>query len=370
MTPNPVIPEYDERCVSRLVPSLLGFDDRSWLPEPARNPRTVVLFILDGFGWELYERHRSALPNIDGFVGDPITTVVPSTTAAVLTSIATGVAPAAHGILGFRMRMDDEILNTLRWTTDSGASAPDPLRVQRFTPFLQREVPVITQAEHERTAFTEAHLRGSRFCGWTSLPELVDLIVREAMNAGPLVYAYYPKIDSAVHDAGLDSDVLMAELARVDEAIGVLRRALPEDVAILISADHGGVHVGPDGWRDSLNFDGLVARQAGEGRFRYVFARDGAIDELAAVARAQYGDEAWVRTRDEAFAEGWFGPGDTPSTRRRVGDVIIAPFADVAYLDPGWTRERRLVGLHGSLTAAEMYVPCIAARGEASRAER
>lgn len=362
-SPAPIVPDYAGACVTNLVPTLLGFQDRGWLPEPAREARAVVVLILDGFGWELYSAARATLPNLNAFVGDKITTVVPSTTAAVLTSIATGAPPAEHGILGFRMRMDDDIFNTLRWHNDSGAPAPDPLRVQRIDPFMRREVPVITQAEHERTGFTEAHLRGTRFCGWTSLGELVDLVVREASAGAPLVYAYYPKIDSAVHDAGLGSPELDTELARVDEAIGVLLHALADDVALLVTADHGGVHVGADGWRDSLDFDGLVVRQAGEGRFRYLWARPGEIETLAIAARDAYGAEAWVRTRDEAFSEGWFGPGATPTTRRRVGDVIIAPFAPVAYCDPGFARERRLIGLHGSLTAAEMYVPCIAARG-------
>ena len=45
--------------------------------------------------------------------GGAITTVAPSTTATALTSIATGLAPAQHGIVGYRMLVDDDVLNVL-----------------------------------------------------------------------------------------------------------------------------------------------------------------------------------------------------------------------------------------------------------------
>jgi hypothetical protein len=358
------LPDYEGACVNNIVPSMLGVRDRSWFPEPARTARSVVLLVLDGFGWELYSRTRNALPNLDTFRGEAITTVAPSTTASVLTSIATGLAPAEHGVLGFRMRMDDEILNTIRWTTDSGKRAVDPLIVQRNEPFLRREVPVVTQAEHAGTGFTEAHLRGSRFVGWESLDDLCSKVVQLVDEGAPFVYSYYPKIDSTVHDHGLRDGSVEAMLATVDAAVGSILDRLPGDAALLITADHGGVHIEPDAWVPSTDLDGLVAFQAGEARFRYLWATEKRVDELAAAAREAYGDIAWVRTRDEAFAQ-WLGGPSTPNITRRVGDVIVAPFADVGLLDPGYAREQRLIGLHGSLTAAEMLVPLIAAPGRA-----
>jgi hypothetical protein len=51
------------------------------------------------------------------------------------------------------------------------------------------------------------------------------------------------------------------------------------------------------------------------------------------------------------------------SIRRRIGDVILAPKGSSAFVDPDLPNEANLVGTHGSLTAAEMFVPLIAARG-------
>jgi hypothetical protein len=46
--------------------------------------------------------------------------------------------------------------------------------------------------------------------------------------------------------------------------------------------------------------------------------------------------------------------------RGRLGDVALVPFLPLAYLDPADTGEMRLVCRHGSLTSAEMMVPCLA----------
>ena len=62
-------------------------------------------------------------------VGQPITSVAPTTTAAALTSLTTGVSPSTHGILGYRMAVDDEIMNVLHWT--AGLCPPRDLRRER-----------------------------------------------------------------------------------------------------------------------------------------------------------------------------------------------------------------------------------------------
>ena len=46
-----------------------------------------------------------------------------------------------------------------------------------------------------------------------------------------------------------------------------------------------------------------------------------------------------------------------------MGDVVLAAREPVAFVDPALPREARLVSAHGSLTAAEMLVPLLAARG-------
>ena len=44
--------------------------------------RVVVLLVLDGLGWDAVQAYPSLLPTLREMTGGPVTTVVPSTTAA------------------------------------------------------------------------------------------------------------------------------------------------------------------------------------------------------------------------------------------------------------------------------------------------
>ena len=345
-----------------VVPALTGRIDRSWLPAPARDATTVVLLVLDGLGAELLDAHRASLGELAGLEGGSITTIAPSTTASALTSITTGLSPIQHGVLGFRMRVDGAVLNVLRGTVDQGRP-PDPFRVQRHTPFLGRSVPVVTRGEFRTSGFTAAHLRDVPFHGWSTTSVLVEHCRVLAEAGHPVVYAYYPGVDTVAHEFGLHDAYLRRELEFADELVGRLLDALPPEAALLVTADHGEVHVGDD-WYDLAPLGGLVRSCSGEGRFRWLVGPRGATDELAAAARAEFGHLAWVMTREELVDGGWLGPGPVPPLHvRRLGDVALLPYRPVGFVDPAMPGERRLVGAHGSLTAAEMLVPLLAGPG-------
>ena len=83
----------------------------------------------------------------------------------------------------------------------------------------------------------------------------------------------------------------------------------------------------------------------------------------AAAARRHYDGLAWVRTRQEAVDQGWFGGPLTDEVASRLGDVVIAPREHVAVLDPSDPGEQWMRCRHGSLTPEEMLVPLLASRG-------
>ncbi len=69
---------------------------------------------------------------------------------------------------------------------------------------------------------------------------------------------------------------------------------------------------------------------------------------------------AWVRSLDQTVEEGWWGPVVTPAARSRLGDVALVARDPVSFVDPADTGPFQLVGRHGSLTPAEMWVPLLA----------
>ena len=75
--------------------------------------------------------------------------------------------------------------------------------------------------------------------------------------------------------------------------------------------------------------------------------------ELAAQTRTD------VLSRDEAIERGWFG-SVVPQVRPRLGDVVVAARGDHAVVSTtDFPYENLLVGLHGSLTGAEMEIPIL-----------
>ena len=360
---EPVVPEYGGACITGVVPALLGGRPAPWMPAAARDADAVVLLVLDGLGWHALETFRDVLPELAALDGSAITTVVPSTTAAALTSLTTGLAPSEHGLVGYRMRVDGGVLNVLNWHFAGDGRAPDPFVVQRHDAFLRRQVPAVTRAEFRTTPFTDAQLRGARFVGWGTRATLVEHCRRLVVDGEAFVHAYYPGIDKVAHEFGLRDGFFEAELRSADALVGAVRNVLPPEAALVVTSDHGQVHVEEDDWIGLDALGELVETQAGDARFRYLYAPRADARELAARARALAGDRAWVRTREELITERWLGPRPSGSIGGRIGDVVLAARAPVAFVDPALPREVQLRSLHGSLTAEEMLVPLLAARG-------
>jgi predicted AlkP superfamily pyrophosphatase or phosphodiesterase len=360
---EPIRPDLDGASVAGLVPALFARPRHEWLPEIVRDAPHVVLVVLDGLGWNACQEHAALMPTIAGMAGGPITTVVPSTTATALTSITTGLAPAQHGLLGYRIVVSGAVLNVLRWSMPNGRNAPEPFDVQRHTAFLGREVPVVTRSEFRTTGFTQAHLRGVRFVGWHTTATLVEHC-RRLVDAGePLVYAYYPGVDTVAHEFGLHDGYFTRELRAVDALVGELVASLPPEAVVLVTSDHGQIHLERDDWVDLGDLAPLVDIMAGDGRFRYLYARRGEQRALLDAATGVLGERAWVMSRRQLLDEGWIGSGATGTIPGRLGDVVLAARDSVAFVDPQLSVETRLRSGHGSLTADEMFVPLLAARG-------
>jgi hypothetical protein len=366
MPPMPIVPDYAGANVRGIVPALLGpvtwngtLPD--WMPNVLAQADQIVLLVLDGLGWDQLQEHAALMPVLSSLAGDRITTVAPTTTSTALSSIATGLTPGEHGLIGYRMVLGGEILNVLRWAVngDDRRRAYPPADVQRFPAFMGKAVPVVSPIELTGSAFSEAHLRGSVPIGWRAASSMpVD--VRRLLRAGErFVYAYYGSIDKIAHERGF-GDYYEAELRVADRLVADMLDALPDRAALLVTADHGQVEVGERVVKPSASLLSLCGMQSGEGRFRWLHARRGAADELLAAASSEFAGSGWVLSREQSIADGWFGPTVPPSVAQRLGDVAVVAYEPVSYFDPGDTGPFELVCRHGSVTPAEVYVPLLA----------
>ncbi len=364
--PQPVLPDYDGACTTNIVDVLVEDPDRAptWFPVGLEGAEQVVLLVLDGLGWEQMQARRSLLRGLTLMEATSITSVAPTTTATALTSISTGLPPGEHGVIGYRMALDGEVLNVLRWSTAKGDAreAVPPESIQSAVAFGGQRPPVVVRAEFRDTGFTRAHLGGCRHVPYRMPSTMLAEVTNQLSLGEPFVYAYYDGIDKVAHEYGL-GHFYDSELVFVDRMVEYMVQELPPGVALVITADHGQVDVGDRVFPPHPEVLSHVSHQSGEARFRWLHAHRGAGVELLAAATEHHEDVAWVVSREQVLDECWFGPKVLPGALARLGDVALVPFEPVAFEDPADSGPFHLLGRHGSMTSAEVMVPLLVARG-------
>ena len=334
--------------------------------------RRVMVLLVDGLGADLVRTHADLAPtlaSLAGPVGD-LSAPCPSTTPVSLATLGTGLPPGSHGILGFVTDVpgEDRTLNHVQWADDPD---PDAWQAQR-TVFEQAQAAGVAATAvgpyaYAGSGLTRAVYRGATYTGAVSHGDLCALALG-ALAATPraLVYGYIPELDLTGHVRGVDSPSWRAQLTLIDGIVDQLIAGLPDDAALLVTADHGMLDV-PRDTRFDLDAEPDLADGvrvlAGEPRARYVHAEPGAEDDVLARWREVLGDRAWVASRDEAVATGVFGAVDD-AVADRIGDVVALARGSWAFVTPEHEPgPSRLKAYHGSLTATELAIPLLVARG-------
>ena len=368
MAERVVLPSYDGGALGDVLPSIasvLGLDapNRLYLQGSDR----FVVLLIDGLGWNLLSRHLAAAPYLASLLdrSSRLTAGVPSTTASSLTSLGTGLPPGTHGMVGYTQRIPgtDRLLHSLQWDNQI-----DPLVWQPHATVFERlegigrSVTVISKRAFAESGLTLAALRGGAYSGADDNAERLAAAVESSVRRPSLTYVYDGDLDGTGHRAGCRSDAWLEQLARSDAFALSLREALPAAVTLAITGDHGMIDISLADRVDVDREPGLmdsVELIGGESRFRHLYCREGAASQVAARWRDRLGGSAVVMERPEAIAAGWFGPV-SPVVAPRLGDVMVACMDPIAVESSSrFPMETRLIGMHGSLTADEMYVPLL-----------
>jgi hypothetical protein len=370
-----------EPALADVLPSALaaigvpGWADQLGLRERVGDVRRIGVLLVDGLGYHLLPRTRSVAPVLadvlDGSLGTlaELSSGFPSTTPTSLVSLGTGVASGEHGVLGFTLNIPgtDTVVNHIEWQDD-----PDPQWWQPaptvFTRAAAAGVPVavVSRPEYEGSGLTVSAYRGAAYVGASGVDELADRMLATLRADGGLVCGYHPSVDSAAHVHGIDSPQWLRAVGRVNRLLAHLIDGLPDDAALLVTADHGGFDV-PQDERTDLDADPRlqdgVRVVAGEPRVRYLHTRPGAADDVIATWRSLLGPVADVVSRDDAIAAGWFGP--VPDAHRaRIGDVVVV--CRDRHVVLATKREKAtvsaLVAYHGGMSREELAIPLIVLR--------
>jgi hypothetical protein len=363
--------------LGQVVPALLGSlgvpGEVSTLSLPEASSACVLL--IDGLGWQLLAEHAADAPVLAELAKRPLRVGFPSTTAAGVAAIGTGLASGEHGMVGYTFEVPGAgVLNALRWRSHTDGSdlrgALPPREVQPLPTTFERAAAaginavVVSSAQFADTALTRATQSGARYAGVHALGDLAARTL-DALSSRSFCYAYHSELDMLGHLYGPGSTAWRMQLRHVDRLVESLVDGLPPGALLAVVADHGMVTVD-----EKLDLDDTpellegVRAFGGEVRARHVYTEPGAAADVLAAWRAVLGDRAWVLPRDEAIDRGWFGHLVSDRVRPRIGNVVAAATGTFGLVrELAEAVESSLIGQHGSLTEAEQLVPLALAQG-------
>lgn len=373
-----VVPGPGDRTLADVLPSLLsalgvpGVANRLGIGPVQR----ACLLLIDGLGWELLRAHPSDAPFLTflAATSEPLTVGFPATTCVSLVSLGTGLTSGRHGVVGYTFAVPGVgLLNALTWRTHDGQRPQDlreqlpPEQVQPLATLVQRATgagrgaTLSAPAFQERSGLTRAAFRGGDFRPVYALGDLAADLIQAP--AGTFRYGYHGDLDQVGHRYGPGSLQWRLQLQHVDHLVQTVADRLEPGALLVVTADHGMVEV-PESERIDADtspqlIDG-VRLLGGEVRARHVYAEPGAEVDVRKRWQEVLGERGWVRSRDEAIAEGWFGPDVSDLARGRIGDVVVAMRGTAGVVRSAAERlESSLLGQHGSLTSAEQLVPLL-----------
>jgi Type I phosphodiesterase / nucleotide pyrophosphatase len=358
----------------------------------------VVLFLIDAFGWRFFEKFQDTafLKQVTrtGTV-EKRTSQFPSTTAAHITTIHTGMPVGEHGVFEwyyFEPQLDRVIaplLHSFAGTPMRDTLKPTGARPSRLYPTANLYRPLKKQAvtatifqprEYTPSTYSDLLFKGAKAIGYKTLPEALVNLSEKMLEARPPAYffLYYDRIDGIGHEYGPDSAQMDAEilvfLMTLEKVFLKAMAGNRKKILFLLTADHGQTETDPKttiylnrdpAFKGVENFlktnrAGEMIVPAGSARDFFLYIRPGMLEEAQTFLASRLEGQAEVRNVAELIDMGYFGPVVSPVFRERVGDLVILPYRGESVW---WYQknnfEQRFYGHHGGLTREEMEIPLI-----------
>jgi predicted AlkP superfamily pyrophosphatase or phosphodiesterase len=386
-----ILPDYHGGSIVNLMQSIvsgLGSGARPHAypsltlapPDTFGDSRKVVLFVIDGLGYELL-LNTADDGAMAGSLRGSMTSVFPSTTATAITTFLTGCAPQQHALTGWFMwfREVGLVAAPLPFTTRAGgvslaSAGVDARRLFATAPVsdaLEGRCFIVQRRDLVDSSYTNAFKGKAEVRGYRSLQGFFD-VVREIVNSVDrcFVYAYWPQLDGMCHRFGADDERSRAHLRHIDGRFGAfLDAARGSGSTVVLTADHGFIDTTPATRLDLGDHprlaDTLVLPLCGEGRAVYCYVDPAKRALFEAYVAEELADVCVAIDKEQILASGYFGLGE-PHQRlaERIGHYVLLMKDNFVLRDQllGEAQRPVHVGVHGGVSAAEMRVPLVLAQ--------
>jgi predicted AlkP superfamily pyrophosphatase or phosphodiesterase len=352
----------------------------------------VILFFIDAFGWRFYERFQDA-PFIkrmekNGRI-EKITSQFPSTTAAHVTTIHTGLPVGQSGVHEWYYYEPsiDRIISPLLFSF-AGTKERDTLNITKANPesiypkgILYPELKKMGVEsfnfglrDFTPSTYSKIVMKGSEMRSYKTLSEALVNVgqLLEKRSKPTYIQLYFDKIDAIAHEYGPTSPQTEAEI----ETFLMMMESHFErmfngkkKILFLMTADHGMCEVDPKTTiylNTNLNFSGFerfvksnqkgeLLVPAGSPRDMFLYIKDNMLDEAQSFLATRLEGRADVVKTSTLMKDGYFGPEISTRFRERVANLVVLSYR---YESVWWYDKdkyvQRYYGHHGGLTPQEM----------------
>ncbi len=365
------------RALARLCGSTIQFPpdrETDLLADLIGEHQHILFFLVDGLGMN----QRRFFPSggfLDRTFTREIRSVIPSTTSAALTSLASGHWPAAHGIIGWFTHLPNfgETIIPLkaserfsyRSIEKLGFTLDDVMVVDSMLPTLERTTRSYTLRKLRKGAFAQWSTGDTDIEGYRSIENALKRVRRwyKIDSGSSYAYLYYPEVDRLAHEHGWDGIEVIREISRIDSILSRMRSMLPKTVRMIVTADHGHINVPDDRHcilrhNDPVN-ELLQCPPSAESRMPVFHVKPGSEERFSEIFKNPRFPDFRLITPEQAETLEIFGPDSlAPETRERLGTFIgFSPNADAIEYVPEGREPVGHRGMHGGMSEDEVKIP-------------
>lgn len=402
-----IYPFYEKYCFSNIpstIMKLFGIKSkRPVLPSKLykdkigiKDSEKIILLLIDGFGYTQWLKYFRKYKFLDNFTKNgqvsPITTIFPSTTAAAITTINSGLTPQEHALPEWVVYFKeiDMIINTLPFTPlnnkildrllDLGVDSKILFNGKNIYQILKekgiKSFSFISKS-YVNSAYSNLVYKGSKRISIENISDLTTKLrnILKKEKGPAYFYVYVGDLDTISHKYGPHTKKYHKELSSISisfqkEFLEKMNRNSLKGITMIITGDHGHIKIEPkktiylNKYRnitDNLQKSkkGKLIQPTGSPRDVFLHVEPEKLEITKEFLSNKLKGKAKVIKTKDAVNANLFGIGKSNKKfYDRIGNLLILPYKNKTI----WYKHSKdekfdLLGFHGGLNKEEMLVP-------------